>query len=311
MPELLAVLADLDAIDPDDAAELPPRLPALEQLLARAERVAAPADWRRFVLERLGLVVDGEELPLGATVAAAAGLRADSGTWLFATPLHLLATLSDVRLHPAGPLPLDAARASAIAERLTAGCADPGFTVHAVGDTLLAHFDDALDVLTTDPAPHAGRRVDVQLPRGRDGGRLRRRMTELQMILHAATARPDELPVNAVWLWGGGRVPPAGRATWPTVASEDAFLGALRRLDGGRVDRPDARLVTWRLASLAERGDAFELADAEWFGALANDLARRRVDRATVHFAGRAYELRPAQRWRFWVPPRPWWELAA
>jgi hypothetical protein len=311
MPELLAVLADLDAIDPDDAAEPPPRLPVLERLLARAERVAAPADWRRFVLQRLGLTVDGQELPLGATVAAAAGLRADAGTWLLATPLHLLATLSDVRLHAAGPLRLDPTRAAAIAERLTAGCAEPGFAVHAVGGTLLAHFDDVLDVQTTDPAPHAGRRVDVQLPRGRDGGRLRRRMTELQMILHEANGVAGELPVNAVWLWGGGRTLPAGRASWPILASDDASLRALHRLDGGRVDRADARLVTWRLASLAERGDAFELADAEWFGALANDLVRRRVDRATVHFAGCAYELRPAQRWRFWVQPRPWWELAA
>lgn len=311
MPELLAVLADLDAVDPDDAAELPPRLPALERLLARAERVDAPPDWRRFVLGRLGLAADGAELPLGATVAAAAGLPADAGTWLLATPLHLLATLSDVRLHPAGPLPLDAARAGAIAARVTAGCGDPGFAVHAVGDTLLAHFGDALDVATTDPAPHAGRRVDVQLPRGRDGGRLRRRMTELQMILHAAPAPDGELPINALWLWGGGRSAPTGRASWPAVASDDAFVRALHRLDGERVDRADARLVTWRLAALAARGDAFALADAEWFGGLAQDLERSRVTRATLHFAGRAYALRPAQRWRFWAQPRPWWELAA
>lgn len=311
MPELLAVLADLDAVDPDDAAELPPRLPALERLLARAERVAAAPDWRRFVLERLGLGVDGDELPLGATVAAAAGLPAGNGTWLLATPLHLLATLSDVRLHPAGPLPLDAARAAAIAAHVTAGCGDPGFAVHACGATLLAHFADALDVATMDPAPHAGRRIDVQLPRGRDGGRLRRRMTELQMLLHDAPAPAGEVPVNALWLWGAGRTAPAGRAAWPAVASDDAFVRALHRLDGERLDRPDARLVTWRLASLAEHGDAFGRADAEWFGSLADDLSRGRVSRATLHFAGRAYALRPAQRWRFWLKPRPWWELAA
>lgn len=311
MPELLAVLADLDAIDPDDAAEPPPRLPSLERLLARAERIDAPADWRRFVLDRLGLAAAGAELPVGATVAAAAGLDAEAGTWLLVTPVHLLATLSDVRMHPAGPLPLDAARAAAIAARVTAECGDPGFAVHAVGDTLLAHFDAALDVLTTDPAPHAGRRVDVQLPRGPDGGRLRRRMTELQMVLHDAPAPAGELPVNALWLWGGGRGLPRGRAAWPEVTSDDAFVGALHHLDGERVDRPDARLVTWRLASLAERGDAFQLADVEWFDALAGELASGRVTDAMLHFAGRAYALRPAQRFRFWVKPRPWWELAA
>jgi hypothetical protein len=310
MPELLAVLADLEAIDPADATEPPPRLPALERLLARAERVAAPADWRRFVLDRLGLTAAGEELPLGATVAAAAGL-ATRGTWLLATPLHLQATLSDVRMHAAGPLPLAAEEAAMLAARLTAGCGEPGFAVHAVGDTLLAHFEDALEVVTTDPAPHAGRRIDVQLPRGRDGGRVRRRMTELQMLLHEAAAGQAASPVNALWLWGGGRGALAGRATWPAVESDDAFLRALHRLDGGRVDRADVRLVTWRLASLAAHGDAFARADAHWFDALALALAGGGLAGATLHFAGGAYLLRPRQRWRFWAKPRPWWELAA
>lgn len=306
------MLTDLEPIDLDETVDLPPRLPALETLLARAERAEAPTDWRRFVLLQLGLASPGAELPVGATLAAAAGLHASEGTWLLATPLHLLATLSDVRMHAAGPLELDAAEAATLAARLTAGCGDADFTLHAVGRVLLAHFRAALDVVTHDPAPHAGRRLDVQLPGGPDGGLLRRRMTELQMVLHDVMgATAPGVSVNALWLWGGGRAGVTGRAAWPVVASDDLFLDALHRLDHGRVDRAGARLETWRLGALEGCDDVFAAADRAWFARLAADLASGRVPRATLHFAGRAYALRPSQRWRFWVKPRPWWELAA
>jgi hypothetical protein len=227
--------------------------------------------------------------------------------------LHLLATLSDVRMHPAGPLELAAEQAVELAERLTRTFAGEGFALHAAGTQLLAHFGDELDVQTTDPAPLAGRRIDVQLPRGRDGGRLRRRMTELQMALYETPVpgADDRLQPNALWCWGGGREPLAGRAAWPHVESDDPFVGALHRLDGARVDRTEARLVTWRLASLGHHGDAFAAADREWFAALEAALAGGRLRLAVLHFAGRAYVLRPSQRWRFWARPRPWWELAA
>jgi hypothetical protein len=309
MPDLLAVLTDLDPIEPieSDDAHAPPRLPSLERHLARAARVDAPSDWRRFVLQRLGLDAPSGDLAVGATLAAAAGLDPSAGTWMVATPVPLRATLTDVRMDAAGPSALDAASAARAAATLTSACGDPAFTLHAAGTTLLACFHDALEVETSDPAPLAGRRIDVQLPRGRDGGRVRRRMTELQMVLHESPLAG----ANALWLWGGGRVPPAGRASWPAVEGDDPFVRALHARDGGRVDRPDARLVTWRLADFAADGDAFGVADRAWSSAVAAALAGGRVRRATLHVAGRAFELRPAQRWRFWAKVRPWWELAA
>lgn len=310
MPELLAVLTDLEPIDPADG-DVPPRLPALERLLSRATRVEAPADWRRFVLERLGLGAPAAELPVGATLAAAAGLDATAGTWFVATPVPLLATLSDVRMDASGPRAIEASAAEAVAARLTSTLGEAGFALHAANGALLAHFADELDVETTDPAPLAGRRIDVQLPRGRDGGRVRRRMTELQMVLHDEMHARALHGANALWLWGGGRAALEGRATWPRVDGDDAFLRAMHALDAGRVDRADARLVTWRLAALGAEGDAFGAAERTWFAPLADDLASGRVRRATLHVAGRAYDVRPSQRWRFWSKSRPWWEIAA
>ena len=73
--ELFVAVTDLAAVDADAGADLP-RLPALESLLARAERVVAPADWRRWVLEELGFERAAGELPIAVTFASAAKLDA-------------------------------------------------------------------------------------------------------------------------------------------------------------------------------------------------------------------------------------------
>lgn len=311
--ELLLAVTDLAPLDADAAAALP-RLPALEALLARAERRAAPADWRRWALARLGLEPAPGDLPIGATFAAAAGLATDDASWLLATPVHLQATLTHVRLHAAGPLPLAAEAASALAARATADLGDDGFTLHAVGERLLARFAPALDVVTHDPAPQAGREIGGRLPEGPDGGRVRRCMTELQMWLHGRGFGPpagaDATP-NALWLWGAGRELPRGEPRWPALDSDDAWLHALRACTTAPASAAGATLATRRLASLAGDEHAFVRADREWFAPLARALAAGAHDRVQLYFAGATFELRPAQRWRFWRKPRPWWEIAA
>jgi hypothetical protein len=309
---LLAALTDLEPVEADGAAE-PPRLPALERLLARAEPLPGDADWRRFVLGALGLRAPGDELPLARTIARAGGLDDGEGTWLVATPVHLVATLSDVRMDPAGPLPLEAAVASALAAAVGDACGDPGFSLHAVGGVLLARFARPLEVRTADPAPLAGRAIDGRLPAGADGGVLRRRMTELQMLLHERAWRAGDVAVNALWLWGAGRGPIEGRAAWPALETDDPFLVALHALDARPAPRDDTRLATWRLAALGAEGDAFAAAERAWFAPLEAALAAGTVAEATVHFAGRGWRVRRAPRWRWWqrARPRPWWELAA
>lgn len=311
--ELILAVTDLEPLDAEAAAALP-RLPALEALLARAERSAARGDWRRWALERIGLEPAPGDLPIGTTFAAAAGLDVERASWLLATPVHLEVTLTHVRLHSAGPVPLAAEQARALAARATAELGDEGFELRAVGERLLARFAPVLDVATYDPAPRAGHEIGAHLPDGPDGGRVRRRMTELQMWLHGRGFGPSagaSAAPNALWLWGAGREFPRGAARWPTLDSDDAWLHALRARASGPTDAPGATLATRRLGSLAGDEHALARADREWFAPLARALAAGEYERVQLYFAGAAFELRPAQRWRFWRRPRPWWESAA
>jgi hypothetical protein len=75
------------------------------------------------------------------------------------------------------------------------------------------------------------------LPSGPDAGKWRRWQDEMQMLLHehpvnAAREQRGELPVNSIWLWGGGTRPPARKTsigTWTndeTAAALARYVGA-------------------------------------------------------------------------------------
>jgi len=324
MAELFAALVDLAPCDePPPAASLP-RLPALERLLSRATRLVAPADWRRCALAAAGLGAAAGDLPIGATLAAAAGLPATTGTWLLATPVRLVATLTRLRL--AATLgPLAPGRATELAQRCNAALGGEGFALHAAGGELLVHADAALALESSDPAPLAGLEIGTALPRGPDGWRVGRLMAEIQMWLHGQSrSGAAGLPEggNALWLWGGGRAPLTGMAGWPELDSADPFLHAARAAGapapaggvpgGGAGAAPRAaRIVTWRLDSLAAHERGLEAADQHWFAPLAAALARGEYSAATLHLCGRAFRLTPGQRWRLWRRPQPWWVLTA
>lgn len=309
MPKLYAALADLVALDPDPDAQ-PPRLPVLERLLSRAERRPASPDWRRWALACAGGEAPPGDLPLARALAVRHGLTPlASETWLLATPVHLVASLSQLRLHHAGALTLAPGVALRLAARHAAEWADPTLSLVAVGDSLLLRVDGLLAFESRDPDLWAGREVGAALPVGADAGRLRRLITELQMWLHdAAPLASNGLAINALWLWGGGHSPIAQPPAWPTLTSLDAGVAALAA-DATRL--PDAELVSYRVADLAERALDFADADVEWFAPLAARLAAGRLEDCRVHMGRHEFRLRAWQRWRVWVPSRPWWELAA
>jgi hypothetical protein len=309
--ELYAALTGLGPLElaPGHA---PARLPVLERLLARGTPVAAPADWRRWALGLAGIAAGPGELPVGATLAAAGGLDAHRGTWFLASPVHLAAGLSTVRLHGAGVLALAPATAAQLAARWQREFGAEEAALHACDGQLLLQLPGEREARCRDPDTLAGCDLGESLPEGRDGARLRRLMTELQMWLHADPPRSLEgVAVNALWPWGGGRAPLTGSGRWPPLEGEDAFLAAARRLHPDRGTPPARRLAVWRYAAHAAEPDPLARVDAAWLAPLAAALGSGALDCATVHYGARAWRLTHRQRLRFWARPRPWWEQGA
>jgi len=324
MQTLTLALTDLAA--PDPVAGSLPRLPALEQLLARGERRTTDgADFRGWILGRAGVAAP-RALPLAAVVAAR------PGHWALATPLQLLAGLERVHLHPAGAPVLEPAELQDLVASFNAVLGGDGLALEPLpsGQCLLA-LPRAMQATTHDPAPLAGRDASGLLPSGPDGAWLRRLMTEAQMLLHehpvnlARVARGGQ-PVNALWLWGiGAGELPAPEAPLPPLASDDDFLRALWRGHGGRVEATAGGLaetlagrhdtvpvVTLALGRLAANPtQALLQAEEQWFAPLTAALAGGRLDAAALFLAGQQVEFAARHRLRVWRRSRPWPEVLA
>jgi hypothetical protein len=331
---LVLVISDLHIARLSEAARRAlPRLPQLEWWLGRAGSTLE-ADWRSW-LQRT--VLEGEQRSLPLASIAGAGLTAvpaEGALWL-ATPVHLVAGLDTVRVHPAGVLRLtwDAQRALELDfARVFAGS---GWTLHATGRRELLLAGSAPQpggtVRSHDPMLWLGADPRAGLPSGSGADPLRRLGAEMEMWLHEHPVNQQrlargQLSVNAFWIWGGGAGAIARPAEGapnlaPKVAwGDDLYLDGLARLGGYAVEplpeqwpqRASAadRLVVCELG-LAPEPRALESLDTNWIGPALEHWRRGAAQRATLLAGGRAVTLERAPLaalWRGLRRTRPWWE---
>jgi hypothetical protein len=307
-----------------------PRLPGLECVLRHARRDAARQDWRAFIATLAGR----EDLlgrPPAAVVAAAHGLEQPERAW-FATPVHLQPGLDHLRLHPAGVLRPDEPELRDLAAGFAAAFAGEGVRLHPVERGFLLLGLEPTDAATEDPARYLGADLRGAPARGPGAARLRRLGAEIEMWLHARGSPPAGrgLPINALWVWGGGRtasLPGDWRGTgvprWQAHA-EDAYAAALWRLAGRAVTAPPADLASFAgldgtgrdaahlvcLHALAERPGDNPLArlDRDWLQPGVEALRAGRLQSFAVQVGAYQHHLTRSRLWGPWRRRRPWWE---
>ena len=347
MNRLILVLRDCypARLDREAFAALP-RLTALERWLAYADIAPAHGGWRDWLWREFALKsplapdTNGLAGVAPASVAAAAvpNLPAGKPLWL-ATPVHFVAGLDTVRLHPAGLLELDRPTQDQLAADFARVFTGSGFTLHATGrrDMLLAGGVPTAPggARNGDPARWLGADPREGFPAGAEGAQLRRLGAEIEMWLHEhpvnrSRAARGELAANALWLWGGG-APAVMCALRPAPAAaawaEDAYLDGLARVRGVDVQTPPAcwppstsaapgRPSEWLVvfgADVASRADSLQLMVSGWIAPTLLHWQQGRIDTATLLAGERAITLPQLKRWqRGWRRlrrPRPWWEI--
>lgn len=306
-----------------EAAAQDLRLPALQTLLARGRRQSCPAGGVEAALcEALGIVRQ-QDWPLAPITLASDGGVAGDAYWLRADPVHLSVMRDRIVLADSSVLELSREEADALARTIGDhfGAALNPQPLHP--QRWYLRYPEAPQLATTPPSLAAGCDIDPLLPHGADAMRFRAELNELQMLLHehpvnrAREAR-GELPVNSLWLWGGGRLPVPCAAPVPLYADNAEAL-ALGRCCNARVHalpaHPDAQLLESdgvilldALTRAGQVGDTYGWREAlreleqGWFVPLRNALRKigphglRLIDPVN----GKALHLHARDAWKFW-----------
>ncbi len=242
---------------------------------------------------------------------------------LLATPVHLVAGMTHVRLGPNGIQRIDLGEAQALArdfDRLMGGA---GMRLHAgLHGQLFCLCDRPLLAATYDPQAAMDHDLWEFLPNGADGPRLRRLMSELELWLFDHPVNRSRgtrgLPViTGLWLWGGGPAVSALPALDGWTAGYDPLFGAYATrseypadvFPAGGESFAGAELSAGVVVLQSYPGSA-DWADAErrWLLPAVTALSRGRLSMLTLSAANRCFTLRPASLWRLWRRRRPWWE---
>jgi hypothetical protein len=333
---------------PGGAQETSPAVPSLETLLARASRRdGPPAGFEATLCALFHLSMDPErDLPIApVTLLVDTGLAdtgpADagappSGWWLRADPICLQADRERLVLFDSGFLGIEQGEADALVAEINRMLGGEGWSLQAPHPERWYLRLTGRPLLQTTPMSQVmGRDVWPHLPQGEDARAWQARLTEVQMLMHThpvnqAREASGRMPINSLWLWGGGELPPIPHADWAQVWSHEPLARGLAALGAVGCESLPGDAQEWlarcgpgqhlmvlddalRPSQWGERGVwAERLArwDRLWFGPLLAALKQRGKQRRLMSLtlysgAGAAYRVHPSDLWRWWRPRRP------
>ena len=181
----------------------------------------------------------------------------------------------------------------------------------------------------------AGRRIERLLPETAQARELRKLLNEAQMILHThATNQQREnegsLPINSLWLWGAGSLPPRSASNFDGVWSSNPLALGLARAAGvpthplpldaatlfahaAAQTSPLVVLDELLGAAQYENGEAYRAGlnglESRWFAPLRRALTTGRIGQlrieASTAYATLAWESRRRDQWKLWRRPQP------
>ena len=230
-----AVQALLDGLDID----------GLDRLLARAVDTEGPdsdgsIETLAFRSFGHGVLPTGADRPVAAVTALVDCDSPQGGTRMRADPVHLRADIADLVLFDAADADVSSDESRAFAQTVNDALRPDGpFIDAAHPNRWYVAVEAPVRMSTTPLTMAAGARVSTVMPRGPDAHRWHRWMNEVQMALHECPTnvereRRGAAPINSVWVWGAGSLPPPAEAPAPFVRvwSDDALVRGLARHAG-------------------------------------------------------------------------------
>jgi hypothetical protein len=307
----------------------PARLPALEALLARAERRPEPIRGLETTLFTLfgAETPDEGDLPVAAVTRVLDLGVVDNGWWLRADPVHLAPRRDQLVLSDNHALDLTQDETNGLVAEIMEVYEQDGWMLKAPRPSRwYLKPPRAPKITTTALADVVGSDIHPYLPRGAEAKAWHTTLNELQILLHTAKVNDarehaGKLAVNSVWFWGGGRLPRLEPTRWKGLWSTEPVSLSLARLSETPSQSTPHDFKEWlrqrtqsgahmvvldMLRPAALYRDAvdwmqlMQQLDRHWFEPLFDGLKRRAIPSATlITDTGQSFTIdsRMARRW--------------
>lgn len=309
-----------------------PDLPFTRKLLSLGDWSSVAGTDEESTLMQLFAITPpeaGTDWPSGALMARSEGIKC---CWaLRAAPIHLRADIDKALVFDSTSFDIDKDEAMALAEAFNQHFAEDGVKLQVLqADQWLLLFDEAPQLQTWPLEAVVGKNMDPFLPTGPDATRWHGFLNEIQMLffthpVNRQRQQQGQLPVNGLWLWGGGALETMPTADFDVVCGYDPLMHALGHgatiSCQSRLPSPQslwqphwhkALLKIDNLAAPARFGDvdqwlhALSALEESWMKPLYEALRQHQVDE--VHILpcqGDCITLKPADLRRFWRRSQP------
>jgi hypothetical protein len=303
----------------------PRRMPhsALDKLLARGDAFDPPAMPLELALARLFDLPTEDASGHAALTLLGDGHDPGSDYWLRIDPVCLQAGRTRLALAPLPSQSLSQEEANELGAAISAHLAAAGHElVLADPQRWYLRCRGAPAMRTQSPEACTGALDEAHLPSGADSAPWRRLITEAQMLLHdlpvnSSREAAGELPVNAVWPWGGGRLPSFARQPYALVYADVPLARGLARATQAAVSAVprdaaaflqratpgESTLIVLDARNQPENAYLAQL-DRDWFEPLTAALADGRISQLKImlrtgagHNIGRVLVRSHLRRW--------------
>ncbi len=319
MTAVVLLLPALSLLEGQDLRDVSREMPRLAMLLGRARRIIRPGPFESTLLSELGL---SPSTGL-ATLTALADFPTEAITqpWLRSDPVYLHADPNKVLVQ--GRVRLDSGEAEGLLATLNTEFPELGFRRGRDPARWYVRQPEEVSGVAPSRLWLHGRSLTPFMPQGAAGRQWRRYLNDIQMVLHAhpineARAARGELPLNAVWWFGGGAPVELATNRQPThFLGNDALLAGLARATGQTFNpqpTPAALFARGRTVMLCgEGGDALtqdvpttglETLEQTYLPIILRALFLRRISTLTIVCGSHRLHLGSLQLLRLWRAPQ-------
>jgi len=289
-----------------------PLSPKTARLLGRGERLPDATPGRQAQLRRY-FDLPENKWPLAALTRQDDCGDAERALWLRADPCHIRPDINGARLLAVGDMLVHDDGAKALQPEVQAIFTEAGFDfdMPAPGRWYLKLPEGTGLPDTLPPEDALGLDLIEHVVSGADGRRWRVLLSEVEIALHhhpynAQRINAGQLPVNSLWLWGGGVLPERIGTKVARFYSNDETALALAACAGVAAlleplshlcAREEGATCVFDLTALRSISEL----DTHWLHPILTTLRPHslRLDSED----GQQWELRRSHRWRIWRTP--------